>query len=104
LADETEQRSGSAHRGETTIAAHRLVGYDKKSKNIDAEYEVPLHTFTLVCHTAGVPYDNPDATGSYPLSPLAAQEIGKMIGAQIDTINLSYILEPALSPGTKKAS
>ncbi len=80
-------------------AAHRLVGYDKKSKHASAEHQVPQHTFEVVCHVGGVPYDDPDATGSYPLSPLAAQEIGKMIGAEIDTNRLNYLLEPARSAG-----
>jgi hypothetical protein len=80
-------------------ATHKLVGYDKKSKNLSAKYEVPQQIFDVVCHVAGIPYDDRDATGRYPLSPLAAQEIGKIIGAEIDTDRLDYFLQPALFEG-----
>jgi hypothetical protein len=80
-------------------AAHKLVGYAKKSGKLSAEYEVQQHTFGVVCHVAGIPYDDRDATGRYPLSPLAAQEIGKIIGAEIDTDRLDYFLQPALFEG-----
>jgi hypothetical protein len=75
--------------------AHKLVGYDRKTESVGAEYDVPAQKFDLVRRIAGVHPDDRDAIGNYPLDGPAAEEIAKLIGAPLDTRRMDFFLEPA---------
>jgi hypothetical protein len=74
---------------------HKLVGYDRNTEFVGAEFNVPDQKFDLVRRIAGVNRQkDPDAMGNYRLSRPEAEEIAKIIGASIDTKQYDFFLEP----------
>ncbi|HEY1504099.1 MAG TPA: hypothetical protein VGF92_07355 [Stellaceae bacterium] len=75
---------------------HKLVGYDKQSERVAAEYDVPEQKFDLVRRIVGVSHTDREAIGNYPLAAPAAEEVAKEIGLRLDTKRLDFFLEPAV--------
>jgi hypothetical protein len=75
--------------------AHKLVGYDRKTEGVAAEFDVPEQKFDVVRRIAGVSNDDREAIGNYPLNRPAAEEIAKIIGASIDSRRMDFFLEPS---------
>lgn len=77
----------------STQVFHALVGYDKVSERVAAEYELPTRELDHAKKVAGVGDDDPDAVMCYPLSPSQANDIAGAIGARLDTDALIFYLE-----------
>lgn len=76
-----------------TQVFHALVGYDRRTGKVAAEYEVPTQALPLAKQVAGVGEDDPDAALSYMLTPRQAIEIAEAINAPADTRALNFYLE-----------
>lgn len=77
----------------STQVYHALVGYDKISERVVAEYELPAHELDHAKRVAGVGADDPDAVMCYQLSPSQAADIAGAVGARLDTDALIFYLE-----------
>lgn len=75
--------------------AHKIVAYDRLTELVASEHDVPAQKFDIVRQVAGVAPSDPEAIGNYRLSPPAAEEIGRIIGAPADTKRFDFYLEPA---------
>ncbi len=74
---------------------HKLVGYDHDTEWVAAEYEIRAEDFDRIRRVVRIASTDPDAIGSYPLDAPTAQEVGRIIGADVDTRRMDFFLEPA---------
>ena len=72
---------------------HKLVGYHAKTGRMVYEHDVPQGVLRLVKDIANVARDDPDAIGSYRLSPRQAREIASVLNLELPQ-ELSFSLEP----------
>ena len=72
---------------------HNLVGYDRRTERVAAEFDVLDAVLARAKELAGVPADDPDATMCYPLDASRACRLADMIHARIDAKQCDYFLE-----------
>lgn len=70
-----------------------LVGYDRQTEFIAAEYKIPTGATEQAKKIANVPADDPEVAHAYELNPLAARTIANIIQVQIDTSKCDFFLE-----------
>jgi hypothetical protein len=70
-----------------------LVGYDRQTEFVAAEYKIPAGAIEEAKRIAKVPADDPDVAHAYELKPSAAKNIADMIPVQIDTSKYDFFLE-----------
>ena len=74
--------------------AHQLVGYDIRTERLSVAMTVPAHKFKAAAEIAGVPEEDAEAIGSYPLEEEQAERIARLIGQHVASRALAYFLEP----------
>jgi hypothetical protein len=82
---------------------HSLVGYDRASERISAEFDVPAAVLAKAKELAHVPTHDPDAMMCYPLDAAAARELASVLGATVDTEQRDYFLEGHADDSTDPA-
>ena len=70
-----------------------LVGYDRKTEYVGAEYDIPADHLAYAKERAHVRADDPDVSGSYPLDVQAVKDIAGAIGLKIDAGACDFFLE-----------
>lgn len=88
----------------STPVFHALVGYDKASGSVVAEYDVPASKFAHAKQVARVGEDDPEAVLCYMLTPEQAADIAGAIGVQADTRALNFYLEGFDAPLASRAA
>jgi hypothetical protein len=77
----------------TDHITHRLVGYDRTSRHLAVEHDVPDRFLELAKRVAKVGADDPNAVLCYRLDDLQARDLAAAIGAKIDPDRLNFYLE-----------
>ena len=83
----------------TRALGYMLVGYDRGTGDrgtgfAETSHEVPAARFAAVKQFAGIPADDPDAVGDWPLSDAAARRVASLLGKALDLERLEFCLEP----------
>jgi hypothetical protein len=74
-------------------AAHRLVGYDRKSELEKFELLIPTRMFGEVKSRVGFDPDDPDGVGCYELTAQEAREIATLVHRPNLPNGLDFFLE-----------
>jgi hypothetical protein len=74
-------------------AAHRLVGYDRKTELEKFELTIPPRIFGEVRSRVRVDWDDPDAVGCYELTDQQANEIANLVHRPNLPTGLDFFLE-----------
>ena len=74
---------------------HTLVGYDRATERLAAEFDVPEAVLDRAKRLAGVTANDPDATMCYPLDASCARDLAGILGVGVDTERRDYFLESA---------
>lgn len=75
---------------------HQIVGYDRDSERLAVEYEIPAGCFDKVGAVVGVPQDDPELIGSYPLIADQVRRIAEILRRPIDCEKFDFFIEPAV--------
>jgi hypothetical protein len=75
---------------------HKLVGYDRATEWVAAEYDLTPGDFEVIRRIVRVDPADADVIGNYQLDAPTAQEVGRIIGTALDTKRMDFFLEPAL--------
>lgn len=76
---------------------YEVIGYDRKTGEVIAEYRVPVRRVRSVFHIAGVsPQD--DGFGCYPLRHEQVSEIERVLETTIQHPDCDFFLEPSGQP------
>jgi hypothetical protein len=62
-----------------TRVIHRLVGYDRQTDRMKAQFDIPDQLLQEATAIAKVPDDDPDAARSYPLTEAKARRLVSLI-------------------------
>jgi hypothetical protein len=63
-----------------TRVVHRLVGYDRQTDRMKAQFDIPDQLLREAKKIGKVPDDDPDAAWSYPLTEASARRLASLIG------------------------
>ena len=76
-----------------TSVTHSLVGYDRLTERVAAEFDVPDSVLLKAKRLAGVPADDADAVMCYALEPSRARNLANLLKVPIDPQRYDYFLE-----------
>jgi hypothetical protein len=67
----------------------QLTGCDKATDRVQVEYVLPLRENGLVKQLAGVPEEDPDVAGAYPLTEDQVVEIAGIAGSPVNPASIT---------------
>ena len=76
---------------------YEVTGYDRKTGELVASYDIPGHCLASALRTAGAEMPDPDL-GSYALDEGQVHEIAHLIGRAVYSPELDFFLEPYDAP------
>ncbi len=82
---------------------HRLVGYDRTSRRVAIEFEIPDTALSYIKTIVAIDADDPDAVFCYHPTPHQARDIAGDIGAGIDADAHNFYIEGYSEPMKHRA-
>jgi hypothetical protein len=71
----------------------QLTGYDKNTETVQFEVDLPLREAGVVKQIAGVPAEDPDVLGCYPLTEQQVIKIAGLANSPLNPRLYNYFLE-----------
>lgn len=87
----------------SAAVSHRLVGYDRTTRRVAVEHDIPNQHLDLAKRVAGVGYDDPEAVLCYPLNPYQVHEIATALGISTSAEAFNFYLEGFAEPSRRRA-